>query len=1119
VFRNLVFYRRTGAMVALGVAVATAVIVGSLVVGDSVTGSIRVTALRRLGSVHYAMTAPHFLRAQLAADITGRLIRHGPAVAPAVLTQGRALATRTGAAVPRVHVIGVDAAFWGFFDGAAAPNLAVRSVALNEALARDLGVGEGDTVILSVPRRGAAPAGSFLARRGRSEAVVQIRATVGRILSASEGGDFALDAGTAVPRNAFVSRRWLCQRLGLGDEANTLLGGAGGRKAEPRLERAFGRAAAPADYGLQLTVHEQRGYVSLRSRSLLLTPAHMEAATNAQLRAKAGALSTSIQLAETIRKTGDKGRSIAYAIVAGADAFDPFVVRAGRADKLMDDELLLNAWAAEDLGVKVGDRVEVAHFVAERDGTYPTETRAFTVVGIVELEGPAADPDIVPDFEGITDADNVSDWDPPFPLDLDRVTARDEEYWRKHRATPKAFVSAAAIRSMWRGEGRQGWVTSVRFRPTAGGDLGALRQRLAEGLSFELSMGPARPFFRPVRALALESAKGSTDFATLFLSMSAFLVVSGLGLAGSLMRLSIQRRASQVGAMLAFGFKSRGAGRALLTEGGVLVVIGSLVGVPLGVGYAALVIHALGTWWRGAVGTQALALHVQWASVGIGLAAGVIAGLISVRWSVRGLRRRDVLDLLSGWQAMAVRRPGRGAMILAGVLAAVGLCVAAASALGPRLLGSEGAAGFFISGAALLVAALAGVWLLLALLCRPRDRTLSSVTLALRGVAARRGRSVLVFGLLAAAAFIIVAVAANRRDLSRLDVARKDSGAGGFSLRAESSLPIHYDFGTASGRRKLGFDTQDEPLFEGVRVHSFLLASGADASCLNLAKPAQPRVLGVPDAFIVRGGFSPVTLPPGGVGWPRLSGRARRRAIPAFGDAESVRWQLFSGEHSGLGQAFRIVGESGAGRQLEFVGLLPFSIFASELLVAEEDFRTLFPSEDAPRYFLIETPPGRADAVAEVLRRNLGDLGLEVRGTGEILNELIGVQNTYLSTFLTLGGLGVLMGTVGLVVVVLRNAFERRREFALMLATGFSRRRIAWLLVAENAALLVAGLLCGTGAALVAVAPQLAAVGSSVNWAALGVLLACIMALGMACCVAAAAAGVRGGLIEALRAE
>ena len=61
---------------------------------------------------------------------------------------------------------------------------------------------------------------------------------------------------------------------------------------------------------------------------------------------------------------------------------------------------------------------------------------------------------------------------------------------------------------------------------------------------------------------------------------------------------------------MATGFSSRGAARVLTGEGLLLGAAGVVLGAPGGVGYAWLIIHALRTWWSGAVGNLDLALHV-----------------------------------------------------------------------------------------------------------------------------------------------------------------------------------------------------------------------------------------------------------------------------------------------------------------------------------------------------------------------------------------------------------------------------------------------------------------------------------------------------------------------------
>src|SRR5262249_59599333 len=102
-------------------------------------------------------------------------------------------------------------------------------------------------------------------------------------------------------------------------------------------------------------------------------------------------------------------------------------------------------------------------------------------------------------------------------------------------------------------------------------------------------------------------------------------------------------------------------------------------------------------------------------------------------------------------------------------------------------------------------------------------------------------------------------------------------------------------------------------------------------------------------------------------------------------------------------------------------------------------------------FFLIAPPKGSEDDVKRALERALGDRGFEVTRTDERLAAYLAVENTYLTTFQALGGLGLLLGSLGLAVVLLRAVWERRAELALLRALGYTRRTLGWLVLAENA--------------------------------------------------------------------
>jgi ABC-type antimicrobial peptide transport system permease subunit len=158
--------------------------------------------------------------------------------------------------------------------------------------------------------------------------------------------------------------------------------------------------------------------------------------------------------------------------------------------------------------------------------------------------------------------------------------------------------------------------------------------------------------------------------------------------------------------------------------------------------------------------------------------------------------------------------------------------------------------------------------------------------------------------------------------------------------------------------------------------------------------------------------------------------------------------------------------------------------------------------------------------MATVVEDRLSDFGADAMAADERLAEFHKVENTYLATFQTLGGLGLLLGTIGLAAVLLRNVLERRRELALLGAVGYRRGHIFTIVMAETAFLLVAGLAAGTACALVAIAPAAMARGGRLPagrdvW----LLLLAILTIGLLSSVVAARATLRTRLLGALKSE
>ncbi|MGH9880340.1 MAG: FtsX-like permease family protein, partial [Pyrinomonadaceae bacterium] len=163
--------------------------------------------------------------------------------------------------------------------------------------------------------------------------------------------------------------------------------------------------------------------------------------------------------------------------------------------------------------------------------------------------------------------------------------------------------------------------------------------------------------------------------------------------------------------------------------------------------------------------------------------------------------------------------------------------------------------------------------------------------------------------------------------------------------------------------------------------------------------------------------------------------------------------------------------------------------------------------------------PNQSDAIAANLEERLSDYGFDVVSTSERLANFHRVENTYLSTFQMLGGLGLLLGTLGLAAVLLRNVLERRRELALLRAVGYGSSDFTLMVIAENALLLICGLITGTVCALLAIAPVFFERGGRLPNVSLGFLLLAVLISGLIASLMATWAALRSPLLPALHAE
>jgi ABC-type lipoprotein release transport system permease subunit len=1121
ILRSLSHYWRINLAVIGGVATAVAVLAGALMVGDSVKASLRDLVLARLGKVDHVVLSTGFFREQLADDLRSRAA--GEQAAPLIVLEGFVTDQASGRRASRVQVYGIDNRFWQFhgLDRIAAPEH--NEALLSEGLANELAAHNG-TVILRVESGSAIPTESV---HGRKEDVGRtIRLTVRRVLPSTELGEFSLSPRQGAIRAIFVPLRRMQTVLQQPNRVNAMV--IAGDSTD--LERIVRESAQLEDLGLRLRVLPSRGSVALESESTILGDNIASVARVVASKLGMQVTPTLSYLANTIR-VGD--REIPYSVITALDlaalapAFgtrpeDRLDIRSG--DRGPESEaIVLNDWAARELHARVGDPVSIDYYVWETEGRLSTRRADFHVAAIVPIEGAAADPDLVPEYPGITDSARIADWDPPFPIDLRRIRPADEAYWNRYRATPKAFVAIETGQRLWRS--RYGSLTAVRIRPSDSTPLPTARDRYGAALRAELDPLSSGFSVYNVRAQNLEASSGATDFGEYFTYFSTFLVVSALLLTALFFKLGVEQRLQEIGLLQALGLGPTAIRGLFLGEGLVLSILGGIAGVAAAVGYGAAIMLGLRTWWVDAVGTTALTLHVDPQSLILGASGGVLVAIAVIWWSLRALSGVSARSLLHGENEQKGVRPhflpGPRPPFSLGASSAV-LATLAVALLAGAAIGRVGrVAGFFGAGALSLIAmlCLAAMWLRAG-----RHRMIDGRgwwpvwRLGMRNATYRPARSVLCIALIAFATFVSVAVETFKRPDTGTALNRV-SGTGGYPLVVESLLPIVHDLNSGAGRDALNLPTGSD--LDNVRFDRFRVRPGDEASCLNLYQPKNPRIVAPSPEFVASGRFAFQGTIPGTSEaeahnpWLLLNREFPDEAIPVIADANSMTYVL----HRELGEEIVLPGASNQPVRLRFVAALSDSIFQGELLMAESNFVRTFPEWEGYRLFLVDAPLDRTNAVTELLETRLTDFGVDVGSTSERLAAFHRVEYTYLSTFQLLGGLGLVLGTLGLGAVLLRNVLERRRELALLRALGYGHADFFTIVIAENVLLLVCGLVGGTLCALIAIAPVFMDRSGRLPISTVGALLFVVLMTGLLASLAATVAAVRAPLLPALRAE
>ena len=1081
VLRSVVHYRNAHVGLFIGTALAATILTGALVVGDSVDHTLRTFAMQRLGNIHMVITAGDRVFDQTLGQKLPEAIK--APVATVLALPGMAIFQDSNSGerkqVNRIQALGVDDAFWKF---GADPSITLdrREAALDERLAAALGVKAGDTVALRVSKPGLLSRDAPLSSR-EEESSQRANFTVKTIVSDAAMGRFGLSPSQLPPSNFFVRLTDLQQLVSIESQANLLLIGEGADVAsvEAGLQASFN----PGFVGLHV---RERGdaILQLESDRIFID----EATENAAL-ALPGAQGALTYLVNSISNA--KG-STPYSFMTASDTLT---------QGLANDEIVINEWLAKQLDTREGERLTVKYYEVLPSNKFEERAREFTVKRVLSMADFAAEKLLVPEFPGLSNVESCKDWKIGMPMDEELLKdPANEAYWEEFKQTPKALITLAAGREIW--TNRFGHLTAVRFDRAS-----TTPEAILNGVGSKLTARDVGFEVRSVRENAELAVSQAMDLGGLFLGMSAFLLGSAFLLTGLLYAFGAQQRAEEMGILAAVGLTAGRIRNILLAEAIVVAIPGAIVGAGTGMGYAWALMYGLANAWQDAVGRIPILFHTNVDSLVYGVLGTIVCALIAAAMTVRRLLKHSTSELLHADFTQESRLKPVGARGLwTGIISlALALGMVAYAIIFPP---ADVAGLFFGSG---FFALIAGLFLARHFLFRDASESRApaiptTVTFAMLNATRRRGRSMGIISSLAAGGFLVLAVSSMQSDVTA-NADKRWAGTGGFALYGESTVPI------------LNPEEIDKASTD-VKALGIRLYDGDDASCLNLNHAIRPRVLGVdPKRLAELGAFMSAA---DSKSWELLERDYGDNVVPALvGDSDTAMWTLKKKTDPEVGDTIVYRDDAGRDVTIKLVGRLPMrlSVFQGTILVSADSFTNLWPSQEGFRVFLADAPAAIQAQAIKDLQGAFDRYGLDVTPTTKRLEMFHAVEGTYLSMFLVLGGIGLLLGASATGVVVLRNLLERRREIALLHAVGFTTNAIFRLVAYEYGLLLLAGTVVGSVASAIAMLPAMSSSHGDGSPLWRFTVFAVVLGAALACTAAALVVGLRKVSVDSLRTE
>lgn len=1088
IIKSFKYFIKQHIAVFLATLISTAVLTGALIVGDSVKYSLKQLIDKRLGNIEHALVSgDRFVSSGLSAKISKEL---NLTTAPILMLQGIAINSANQKRINKAQILGIEDDFWTL-SNIEMPSLNDREVIISKNVSDKLNLLIGDEVLIRIQNADVIPINApFTTDENQS---IAIRLNIKQIATDEELGRFSLRNNQIAPYNIFINRNVVAKYLDLDDLSNLIVVAANAEINENELNKSLKNNWTVKDVGLKINQIDNKDEFELISDRIFIDTPIADGV------AKMNIPNEKI-FTYFVNSLKINNRETPYSFVTAAS--NKLI-----GEKLSNSEIIINSWLADDLNAKIGDSIRIKYFVIGPLRKLEEKTESFLVKKTIPINDSIFSSNLMPDFPGLSDAGSCSDWDTGIPIDLNKIRDKDEDYWNDYKGTPKAFISLEKGRELWKN--KFGSYTAIRF-DAADNSKTELEQKVMAGISPD-DLGL---MFMNLRSQGKKAASNGVDFGELFLSLSFFVIAAAILLLVLIYSLNSESRRGEVGVLFGMGFTRKQILKLRFSESVITIIFSAIAGGFVGILYNNLMILGLNSIWNDAVHSEAIEIYVKPQTLFIGIVIGIITSLITIYFMTRRQLKESVVSIISNQESSyKIKKKS-----INKIIAFIGILSAVAMVIYSVYNSIEGNSELMLIAGFLF---LVGATSLFLVFVRPKiksfntsPKVLSFGHLILMNAGRNISRSMAVVSLLALGTFTIIITGANRATFSGTEN-KRESGTGGFKLWAENTVPLLQNLNTAEGKKQYGLD--DEDVLNDAKFIQFHSFEGDDASCLNLNQVQQPQILGVnPNLFDSLKAFSfAKMLNESENPWLQLDKKYGKNIFPAFADQTVIQWGLLKS----VGDTLTYHNEFGDKISLILIGGLNSSIFQGNVLISNDNFEKNFPASGGSKIMLVDAPKENITEIEKLLNNYLSDYGIDITSTSKRLATFYSVTNTYLSIFMILGGLGVILGTFGLGIVLMRNMLERKQEIATFKALGFQNKTIFKLIFSENLMLLIVGISIGFISAFIGILPSIVSPAFHIPGNFLFVLVLLVFISGLIWILIPIWLGLKNNLIQNLRKE